>query len=61
MDKSHEKQGKQKLDTWKNDKYDESGGPLLNEERRYVMKLEINNNLQIGTIPGIMLNKESNN
>ena len=45
MDKSHEKQGKQKLDTWRNDKYDESGGPLSNEEGRYVMKLEINNNL----------------
>ena len=45
MDKSHKKQGKQKLNTWRNDGYDESGGPLSNEEGRYVMKLEINNNL----------------
>ena len=36
----------------KNDEYDESGGPLLNEEGRYVMKLEINN-LWISTIPEI--------
>ena len=55
------KQGKRKLDTWKNDEYDESGGPLSNEEGRYVTELEINNNLRIGTIPGIMPNKESNN